>query len=394
MADIEGVADLIPKAFNTADTQTNLSGSGNPVIVVNQDKKKKPYDVKFGKNEPKVKPNMKYSAKQSYRHYKTKIEPKVNSKIMVDEEDDIVKQIKKSFGINPENTNYSSVESAPIAPNSFDFASPVENPPIQSASGHMNDDDFLMLFNYGYGLDDDIAKGRFNDYFNEIIAQDPSIMGDMKKRVVILQDYLRDNGLVFYKAEQIPRLKLVAHLTVEKAKRIFDKLPDTDKTTINDYLDEELDNHRISSRDKELTNTIKRELLYKIELEDEFDDIYKADEEALLGMKVPDEKNSTGLNLTLYDSDDDESGSGSDEDASPVHAGSSTLSAKTTAPYGTETASSVGEITSVEDAKRRPKPKRSVGRPAKKPERIAGQIIDDLVNSAVLDATVRASRKK
>jgi ABC-type uncharacterized transport system substrate-binding protein len=131
MAEIEAVADFRPKAFNTADTQTNLSGSGNPVIVVNQDKKKKPFDVKFGTFEPKIKTNMKYSSKQSYRQYKTKIEPKVKSKIMVDDEDDIVKQIKKSFGINPENTNYSSVESAPIDPNYFDFPSLAEYVPIQ-----------------------------------------------------------------------------------------------------------------------------------------------------------------------------------------------------------------------------------------------------------------------
>ena len=88
-----GEEDVAPR-FNTADTQTNLSGSGNPVIVVNQDKKKKPYDVKFGSFEPKVKSNVKYSSKQSYRRYKTKNEPNLNSNIMVNEEDDIVKQIK------------------------------------------------------------------------------------------------------------------------------------------------------------------------------------------------------------------------------------------------------------------------------------------------------------
>ena len=38
---------------------------------------------------------MKYSEKQKCRRYKTKTEPKLHSKIMVDEEDDSVNTIKK-----------------------------------------------------------------------------------------------------------------------------------------------------------------------------------------------------------------------------------------------------------------------------------------------------------
>ena len=43
-----------------------------------------------------------------------------------EDEDDIVKEIEKAFGINPENTNYSKVETAPIEPNYFNFQTPTE----------------------------------------------------------------------------------------------------------------------------------------------------------------------------------------------------------------------------------------------------------------------------
>ena len=54
---------------------------------------------------------MKYSDKQKYRRYKTKTEPKLFNKIMVDEEDDIVNTIKKAFGIeDKKNSNFTNVE--------------------------------------------------------------------------------------------------------------------------------------------------------------------------------------------------------------------------------------------------------------------------------------------
>ena len=56
---------------------------------------------------------MKYSEKQKYRRYKTKTEPKLHNKIMIDEEDDIVNTIKKAFGIeDKKKTNYSSPETS------------------------------------------------------------------------------------------------------------------------------------------------------------------------------------------------------------------------------------------------------------------------------------------
>jgi hypothetical protein len=75
----------------------------NP-IVLNQEQKKKPHNVQIKNNnpkEPKIKQNVKYSAKQSYRRYKSITEPNLHSKIMVDDGDDMVSKIQEAFGIKP-----------------------------------------------------------------------------------------------------------------------------------------------------------------------------------------------------------------------------------------------------------------------------------------------------
>ena len=99
------------------------------VGIINQEQKKKPHNVNIrnhNPHEPKIKANTKYSAKQSYRRYKTKREPNLLNRIQVNEDDDVVSKIKEAFGIahDKPNTNYSEVETAPSAYNKG-----VEEPP-------------------------------------------------------------------------------------------------------------------------------------------------------------------------------------------------------------------------------------------------------------------------
>ncbi len=84
------------------DTNTNPL---NQIAIINSETKKKPHNITVqnnNPNEPKIKVNTKYSEKQKYRSYKTKIEPQLHSKIMIDEEDTIINTIKKAFGIEPD----------------------------------------------------------------------------------------------------------------------------------------------------------------------------------------------------------------------------------------------------------------------------------------------------
>ena len=378
MAEIEGEDDLRPR-FITADTQTNITGSGNPVIVVNQDKKKKPYDVKFGKNEPKIKPNMKYSSKQSYRRYKSKTEPNLNSNIMVNEEDDIVKQIKKAFGITPENTNYSSVESAPIDPNYFNFQTPAEFAPIQN--GHENDvfskytDDLLLYsFRYGYDLEAN-EKFEFDKIRREIGKEEDLSESEMIEKLnEALDKFIIDNKIEnAFTKEQIPQLRKIGNLTLKEAKDYVDKnLSDEEQTALSMEMRDEMEKagkynkeDEIPTDDQLFITTIKEYQLSKLKEEMEFSNMTKAQEEALIGQKIPDE------DKLLFYSDDDKEEELTEEPPSPVHTPTPTeLSAKTTEPYG----SSVGELTSAEL-------KRPVGRPATKPETIAKKQYEQALKS-------------
>ena len=95
----------------------NNTNQFNQIALINTDKsRKKPYDVKiknYNPNEPKIKANMKYSDKHRFRKYKTKTEPKLYSKIMVDDEEELISKIRKEFGIkDTTRKNYSEVETS------------------------------------------------------------------------------------------------------------------------------------------------------------------------------------------------------------------------------------------------------------------------------------------
>lgn len=106
----------LPKRRTVSTAETNTPPLGS-VAILNSEQKKKPHNITINNNmkEPKVKPNIKYTEKQRYRRYKTKVEPNLHNKIEVNEEDDIVNKIKEAFGIQSEkkNTNYSEEITAP-----------------------------------------------------------------------------------------------------------------------------------------------------------------------------------------------------------------------------------------------------------------------------------------
>ena len=101
------------------DLENDVGTNTNPlnyVGIINTKTKKKPYNItfkNFNPNEPKISVNTMYSDKQKYRRYKTKTEPKLFSKIMVDDEEDLIAKIRKEFGIEDKTRkNYSKVETS------------------------------------------------------------------------------------------------------------------------------------------------------------------------------------------------------------------------------------------------------------------------------------------
>ena len=103
---------------NTTNAETNTNPYNNIGIINAGNLKKKPHNItikNFNPNEPKIRQSkILYSDKQKYRRYKTKTEPKLFSKITIDEEDDLVAKIRKEFGITADNkkTNYSDANTS------------------------------------------------------------------------------------------------------------------------------------------------------------------------------------------------------------------------------------------------------------------------------------------
>ena len=124
----------------------------NP-IVLNQEQKKKPHNVQIKNNnpkEPKIKQNIKYSAKQSYSRYKTITEPNLHSKIMVDDGDDMVNKIQEAFGIKPKsNSNFTNVETAEALHNKgLEYAAPQSAKTDTEVSKLMNNEWLCCLSCY------------------------------------------------------------------------------------------------------------------------------------------------------------------------------------------------------------------------------------------------------
>lgn len=96
------------------ETNTDLSHIFNNLNISNLKDKKKPYDIKINNKskQPLVQPNTKYSSKHNYRRYKTNTEPKLLSKILVNEDDDMINKIRQAFGVKTDDkkTNYADVE--------------------------------------------------------------------------------------------------------------------------------------------------------------------------------------------------------------------------------------------------------------------------------------------
>jgi len=87
------------------------------INLINPAEKMKPHNIQINNNrkEPKVTANTKYSEKHNFRRYKSKIEPSLHSKILINEGDDMIGKIREAFGLGGKkpNTNYADVQTAP-----------------------------------------------------------------------------------------------------------------------------------------------------------------------------------------------------------------------------------------------------------------------------------------
>ena len=87
------------------NTKTEIGIQTNPQSLIglfNLKQKKKRHNITIDNNrrEPTAKPDVRYTEKQRYRKYKTKIEPALLNKIEANADDDIVNKIKEAFGLS------------------------------------------------------------------------------------------------------------------------------------------------------------------------------------------------------------------------------------------------------------------------------------------------------
>lgn len=160
------------KAIETANAATNTD-TFKQIGIINTDKtKKKPYDVKVKKlNEPKIKPNILYSDKQNYRRYKTKTEPKLFSKIMVDDEEDLIAKIRKEFGIEDKTRkNYSEAETS---------GTPYYEEPNPTQGAEPN---IVKMLRFDDSEITDISRNEIEDILGELITnvENRLTVGDIK----------------------------------------------------------------------------------------------------------------------------------------------------------------------------------------------------------------------
>ena len=110
------MSDIGTQATDRKDAGTNTD-LYKQFFNLNLEPKKKPHNIQINNKakQPVVHPSIKHSAKQSYRRYKTKTEPKLFSKIMINEDDDIINKIKDAFGLQAgkPNKNFLEVQTAP-----------------------------------------------------------------------------------------------------------------------------------------------------------------------------------------------------------------------------------------------------------------------------------------
>lgn len=103
------------------------------LILNTKQNKQTPYDIKIKNRiqEPKLVEDMRFTPKQKYRKYKTKIEPNLLNKIMIDEEDDIVAKLKEEF----ENRNiYTTKQNA-----KSETEHPLKSTPLKLATSMYSD---------------------------------------------------------------------------------------------------------------------------------------------------------------------------------------------------------------------------------------------------------------
>ena len=359
-------ASEILEVSRTSGDENEKSKLTYPIInVKGGDPKKKPYDVKFSKYNPKINPNIKYSSKQAYRQYKSKVEPNLHKKIMIEEEDDLVKKIKKAFGIKPENTNFTDVESAPFESTYAKFPeNKLFNETVPSISEMEIDDDELLL----YAVSEYNLSGRQRQYFGSALIDAGSKFPNLTKRQSLdksfkLMDDLFGNIQGKLTREDLPKIKEIKSLSYEKANDFYkNSMLSSEKRQIaREYANKETNpDSFITATKKIMGERLKSDRIMK--------DLSKEFEEVMLEPASRAKANLKSQSTTAA--------------KKQITSPTPTERSEDSTVGGEITTQNIGTNTA----------RRSIGRPATRPETIAKQIVNELVDNVLLDQFLKANK--
>lgn len=386
-------ASEILEVSRTSGDENEKSKLTYPIInVKGGDPKKKPYDVKFSKYNPKINPNIKYSSKQAYRQYKSKVEPNLNKNIMIEEEDDLVKKIKKAFGIKPENTNFTDVESAPFESTYAKFPeNKLFNETVPSISEMEIDDELKILGAISeFNLSEEEKLKFENDM--EAFLQEGMTTRQIKTLMSKALDKIfkeRGNEHGKFQKNDLPKLKEIGQMDLSKANSIYDSLTDDEKRKMS-FQVRYKEEYPIN-----FINAVKRTLIYRFVNEKLISDSSKPEKEALLGQKLDDGPVASRLkskvaNLQIQPPEPQFSTipppTPPRRDITPKAKAAASPSASEISQESTVG----GEITSQNIVMS--SARRSIGRPATRPETIAKQIVEDLIHTLELEELIQKNK--
>lgn len=364
-------------SLSSAADENEKSKLTNPIINVNgSNSKKKPYDVKFSKYQPKIDPNTKYSSKQAYRRYKTRVEPNLNKKIMIDEEDDIVKKIKKALGIEPENTNYTEVESMPFESTYAEFA--------DNTVPQFDDEMKLLSMIVEYNLTIDEKS--------QLIKEVEDTVGEYSRNITQIKNSIKNELDKIFKARgneygrfqmaDFAKFKEIDSIDFSKANSIYETLTKKEK---NEMIVEAADREEYPEG---FLGAVKRALTRRFANEKMISDTSKAEEESLLGQKMDDEPVAARLKSRNLQIQPPEPQLKNPYPTPPRRDITPKAKASPSASEISQESTVGGEITTqniVMGSARR-------GRPATRPETVARQVVDDLIHNLELEEFLKAKK--
>jgi hypothetical protein len=175
MGDIIQDEDILETTVNSdiSDKQKEMKKIPNyGFFGIKEKEKEKPYNININnyKKERTIQTKSRYSDEQKFRVFTTKVEPKLLKKLVINEENDTVKQIKKAFGLDNKEENPNEISTSTFQTG---FMSEYPNMDYKNTFDEPKDNSLINRINQ--------AKRRFNFDFNKKPETEEEVRYELKQ---------------------------------------------------------------------------------------------------------------------------------------------------------------------------------------------------------------------